>query len=58
MPFFTLDAVEPVSFKFPPSLYLRSLMLRPFFPQEPDRPVLSLLTIADQHVWANTCRSL
>jgi hypothetical protein len=28
---FTLDAVEPISFKFPLSLYLRSLMLRPFF---------------------------
>jgi hypothetical protein len=37
-------------------------MLRAFFPQEPDRPVLSLLTFADQRdefpIRATTCHSL
>jgi hypothetical protein len=43
---FTLDAVEPILLKFPPCLYLRSLVLCPpplFFSREPIRPMLSLV---------------
>ena len=58
---FTLDEVEPILYKFPPSLYLRSLMHYPSPPPwEHDRPVLSLLTLAYHHdvfpVCATTCQ--
>ena len=58
---FTLDEVEPILYKFPPSLYLRSLMHYPSPPPwEHDRPVLSLLTLAYHHdvfpVRATTCQ--
>ena len=47
---FTLDEVEPILYKFPSSLYLRSLMHYPSPPPwEHDRPVLSLLTLAYHH---------
>ena len=37
---FTLDAVEPMLLKFPSSLFLRTLVLRPLFSGEPVRPML------------------
>ena len=38
-----LVAVEPISFKFPSSLFLRTLVLCPLFSGKPIRPMLSLL---------------